>query len=210
MRLIRLEYDGGDWDLNFGIGGDLNMLIEYGILTQQKVAEKTESRADRPARQLSAGKSPPLVFMTGQGNLSLSNNDVKMLREYLLDKHGMLVRVNGGSQHFHNQFLAAMNRVLPDVRPVPVPLDDRFTACRSPCRSCPMSCRTAARTPSAGRWMAAGSSITIPATSATPGPTATRGVAPEIYNACYQLGTNVMFYGHAEYAKWLMAQAKKK
>ena len=28
VRLIRLEYDGGDWNLNFGIGGDANMLME--------------------------------------------------------------------------------------------------------------------------------------------------------------------------------------
>ncbi|MDX1944119.1 MAG: DUF4159 domain-containing protein, partial [Pirellulaceae bacterium] len=36
------------------------------------------------------------------------------------------------------------------------------------------------------------------------------GIAPDVYNGCYQLGANVLFYGHAEYSKWLAAQAKKK
>src|SRR5207248_3020231 len=44
VRFIRLEYAGGDWDQDFGIGADLNMLLEYGIRTKQRVAEKTESR----------------------------------------------------------------------------------------------------------------------------------------------------------------------
>ncbi|MDX1943829.1 MAG: DUF4159 domain-containing protein, partial [Pirellulaceae bacterium] len=125
VRLIRLEYDGGDWDLNFGIGGDMNMLLEYGILTRQKVAEQTESRRVAQLANFPPDKSPPVVFITGQGNFSLSNNDVKVLREYLIDKHGM-VFASSGSRHFHNQFLAAMNRVLPDVRPVPIPLDDQI------------------------------------------------------------------------------------
>ena len=38
------------------------------------------------------------------------------IREYLLDKHGMLFGDNGGSPHFHRQFLAMMNQVLPEVR----------------------------------------------------------------------------------------------
>jgi hypothetical protein len=45
VRLIRLEYDGGDWALNHGVGGDLNMLFEYGILTQQKWASRRSPAA---------------------------------------------------------------------------------------------------------------------------------------------------------------------
>ncbi len=33
-----LQYSGGDWDQDFGKGADLNMLLEYGIRTAQKVA----------------------------------------------------------------------------------------------------------------------------------------------------------------------------
>ena len=34
------------------------------------------------------------------------------------------------------------------------------------------------------------------------------GVSADVWEACYQLGVNVLFYAHAEHAKWL--EAKKK
>ncbi|GIT29678.1 MAG: hypothetical protein Ct9H300mP1_17240 [Planctomycetaceae bacterium] len=35
------------------------------------------------------------------------------------------------------------------------------------------------------------------------------GVKPEIYEYCYQLGTNVINYSHAGYSKWLEARKQK-
>jgi hypothetical protein len=32
------------------------------------------------------------------------------------------------------------------------------------------------------------------------------GVSPEIFEYCYQLGTNIINYSHAEYSKWLEAR----
>ncbi|MHC4400802.1 MAG: DUF4159 domain-containing protein, partial [Planctomycetota bacterium] len=95
-----------------GFGGD------------HRVADKTESRRIAQLKSFPPDKSPPLVFMTGQQSISLSNSELKILRDYLLRKHGMIFADNCGSRHFHNQFLSMMNRVLPDVRPVPIPLDD--------------------------------------------------------------------------------------
>jgi len=34
-------------------------------------------------------------------------------------------------------------------------------------------------------------------------------VKPEVWEASYQLGTNVIFYAHSEYSKWLAARSKK-
>ena len=124
VRFIRLEYSSGDWDQDFGVGADLNMLIEYGIRTQHKVADRTESLRIADLDLFPRFKAPPLVYMTGQESISLSSSEVKTMRSYLLDHHGMLFGDNGGSRHFHNQFLRMMNQVLPDVRPVPIPLDD--------------------------------------------------------------------------------------
>jgi hypothetical protein len=36
------------------------------------------------------------------------------------------------------------------------------------------------------------------------------GVSREIAEYCYQLGTNVIFYAHAEYHKWLDARQQQK
>ena len=124
VRFIRLEYLGGDWDQDFGIGADVNMLIEYGIRTQQKVEKRTESRTISQLKLFPIGKSPPYVYMTGQKNIQLSKSEIKVLREYILDKHGMLFGDNGGSRNWHSRFQAMMQQVLPNVRPTPIPLDD--------------------------------------------------------------------------------------
>ncbi|MEJ7595753.1 MAG: DUF4159 domain-containing protein, partial [Planctomycetaceae bacterium] len=110
VRFIRLEYAGGDWDQDYGIGSDVNMLIEYGIRTKQKVARLTESRTISELKNFPAEKSPPLVYLTGQKNISISDSEVKILRDYLLEKHGMIFGDNGGSGNFHNQFLGMMQR----------------------------------------------------------------------------------------------------
>ncbi len=152
------------------------------------------------------GKSPPVVYMTGQQNISLSNSEVKTLREYLIEKHGMLFGDNGGSRHFHNQFVAMMNRVLPDVRPVPIPLDDVIH--RIPYQIpflpyvAPHGGKEALGWYQDGRWVA----YYHPGDIGDAWADGHAGVKADIWEACYQLGTNVIFYGHSEYSKWLEAR----
>ncbi len=208
VRFIRLEYSGGDWDQDYGIGGDLNMLVRYYDLTSQNVAEKTESRRVAQLKNFPLRKSPPMVYMTGQKNISLSNNDVKILREYLTDKHGMLFIDNGGSRHFHNQAMAMMNRVLPGIRPVPVPLDDRIHRIPHAIPFLPYVAphggKEALGWYKDGRWVC----YYHPGDIGDAWSNGHAGVSPEIAEACYQLGANVIFYAHSEYAKWLEAQEK--
>lgn len=208
VRFIRLEYTGGDWDQDFGVGGDLNMLFEYGIRTTHKVGDKTESRRVAELKNFPIGQSPPMVYMTGQKNISLSTSEMKILREYLLDKHGMIFCDNGGSAHFHNQFLSLMSNLLPDVRPVPVPLDDQIH--RVPFAIpflpyvAPHGGKEALGWYKDGRWIC----YYHPGDIGDAWADGHAGVKPEITEACYQLGTNVIFYAHAEYNKWLEAQKK--
>lgn len=208
VRFIRLEYSGGDWDQDYGVGGDLNMLLEYGIRTEHKVAERTESRTIGQLKNFPLGKSPPLVYMTGQQNISLSNSEVKTLREYLTDKHGMLFGDNGGSRHFHNQFLSMMNRVLPNVKPVPIPLDDVIH--RIPYQIpflpyvAPHGGKEALGWYKDGRWLA----YYHPGDIGDAWSDGHAGVNADIWESCYRIGTNVTFYAHSEYSKWLDAQKK--
>jgi hypothetical protein len=209
IRLIRLEYEGGDWDLNFGIGGDNNMLLEYGLLTQQKVAEKTESLRVSQLASFPRDKSPPVVFLTGQKALSLSNAEVKILREYLVDKHGMLFASSGSAQ-FHNQFIALMNRVFPEIRSVPVPLDDQihrvpFSVPTLP-YVVPHGGREALGWSSDGRWLV----YYHPGDISDAWADGHAGVSAEVYNSCFQLGANVINYGHAEYSKWFQLKGPQK
>lgn len=209
VRFIRLEYSGGDWNHNFGVGADLNMLVEYGVRTGHKVADKTESRTVAQLAGFPAGKSPPMMYLTGQQSVSLSKHEIKILREYLLDKHGMLFGDNGGSRHFHNQFFAMMQQVLPNVEPVKIPLDDNihripFQIPFLPYVS-PHAGKEAYGWKVDGRWVC----YYHPGEISDAWTDDHAGVNPEIYEYCYQLGTNIIFYAHAEYNKWLDARQKK-
>lgn len=210
VRFIRLEYGGGDWDQDFGIGADVNMLIEYGIRTKQKVAKRTESRTISQLKAFPAEKSPPMVYLTGQRNISISDSEVKVLREYLTEKRGMIFGDNGGSGHFHNQFVGMMARVLPGVRPTKIPLDD--TIHRIPYQI-PFLPYVA---PHGGKdalgWRVDGRLVCYyhPGDIGDAWTDDHSGVAPEIYEACYQLGTNIIFYAHSEYSKWLSSRQQRK
>ncbi|MBI1374613.1 MAG: DUF4159 domain-containing protein [Phycisphaera sp.] len=208
VRFIRLEYDGGDWDQDMGVGADLNLLIEYGVRTGQKVAEQTESRKIVELRNFPKGKSPPMVYMTGQRSISLSKSEVEILREYLLDKHGMIFADNGGSSGWHSQFFNLMRKVLPQVEPVKVPLDD--VVHRVPYAIpflpyvAPHGGKDAWGWKVDGRWVV----YYHPGDIGDAWADGHAGVKHEVWEACYQLGVNVVFYAHAEYNKWLDARGK--
>lgn len=210
VRFVRLEYAGGDWNQDFGVGADQNMLIEYGIRTKQPVNGETESRTIAEIGAVPIGKGPSFVFMTGQRNISLAANEVKTLRTYLTEKHGFLFCDNGGSAHFHNQFFAMMNQVLPSVRPVQIPLDDVIH--KIPYQIpflpyvAPHGGRDAWGWKIDGRWVA----YYHPGDIGDAWSDGHSGVKPEVWEACFQLGVNVMQYANAEYSKWLFAQQEKK
>lgn len=210
VRFIRLEYAGGDWDQDFGVGADFNMLTEYGIRTKQKVNSETESRTISQLRNFPIGKSPPFVYITGQRSISISESERKILREYLLDKHGMIFCDNGGSRHFHNQFIELMNRVLEGkVEAVAVPLDDPIHSIPYKIPFLPYVAphggKEALGWKVDGRWVAYYS----PGDIADAWSDGHAGVKTEIWEYCFQLGTNVIFYAHVEYNKWLEARQKK-
>ena len=139
----------------------------------------------------------------------MSKNEIKTLREYVTEKHGMIFGDNGGSRHFHNQFLSTMRQVLPNVRPVPVPLDDVIH--RVPYQIpflpyvAPHGGKDALGWKVDGRWVC----YYHPGDIGDAWTDDHSGVKPEIYEFCYQLGVNVINYAHAEYSKWLQSRMKK-
>jgi hypothetical protein len=207
-----LEYQGGDWDQEFAAvaGPDQLMLMEYGLKTKQKVNEQAETRSIGQLKNFAAEKSPPFVYMTGQRNIQVSASEIKILREYLLDKHGMLFADNGGSGHWHSQFFAMMKQVLPNVQPTVVPLDDVIH--RTPFQI-PFLPYVA---PHGGKeaygWRVDGRLVCYyhPGDIGDAWSDDHSGVPKAVWEACYQLGANVIFYAHAEYAKWLEARTQQK
>jgi hypothetical protein len=210
VRFIRLEYPGGDWNQDFGVGADVNMLVEYHARTSHTVAEATESRTIVQLGRAAVDAAPPFVYMTGQKDISVSKQEIRILRDYLIDKHGMIFGDNGGSGHFHNQFFQLMRQVLPGVEPVRVALDDpiHMRPYRIPFLPyvAPHGGRDAWGWKVDGRWVC----YYHPGDIGDAWSDEHAGVKAEIAEYCYQLGTNVIFYAYAEYSKWKEARKQRK
>ncbi|MDC0276382.1 DUF4159 domain-containing protein, partial [Verrucomicrobiales bacterium] len=149
------------------------------------------------------GKSPPFLYMTGQRGLSISNSEVEVLREYITDKHGMLFADNGGSGGWHGQFFGLMQKVLPKVKPVKVPLDHPIHTTPYQIPFLPYVAPHGGK--DAWGWVVDGRLVAYyhPGDIGDAWADGHAGVKREIWEYCYQLGTNVIFYSHSEYNKWL-------
>ena len=127
VRFIRLEYDGGDWNQDMGIGSDYNMLLKFREKTGFDIATETESRPITQLKRFPKNRAPPFVYITGglAGNMNISQNEARILREYCLEMGGLLFADNGGGR-FDQQFRALMRRTFPDLRLVEISKDDIF------------------------------------------------------------------------------------
>jgi len=123
VRFIRLRYAGGDWDQQMGKGADYNFLLKFHELTGFNVAADTEAVRVSDLKRFPKHYAPPFVYLTGQGNISVSARDVKTLRWYLQEEGGMIFADNGGG-NFNSTFRALMRRVMPDNDWVDIANDD--------------------------------------------------------------------------------------
>ncbi len=203
VRFIRLKYDGGDWEQDMDRGSDLNLLTEYGVRLGHKVSDRPEPMEIRRLKAFPARKSPPMVYMTGQQGISVSDAEIKILREYLLEKHGMLFADNGGSSGWEGQFVGMMRNVLPKVEPISVYLDH-------PIHSIPYQLPKLPIVAPHGRsnalgWVVDGRLVVYyhPGDIGDAWADGHSGVPREIWESCYQLGVNIIYYAHAQYNQWL-------
>ncbi len=125
MRFIRLKYDGGDWDQDLDGRSDTNMLIEFARRTGMKTAERAEYVTPRELAKMPRNGSPPFLYITGERNIVLNEAEVKILREYLTDRGGMIFADNGGGS-FHGAFMNLARRLMPQNPIVEIPFDDEI------------------------------------------------------------------------------------
>ena len=113
VRFIRLEYNGAGWDggMDAISRADLNFLDAFKKLTGFKVARQSESHPVALLRKYPKGFAPPFMYMTGNGNITVSAGDVKILRDYLLD--GGLLFADCGSPQWDRSFRAFAQVLLP-------------------------------------------------------------------------------------------------
>jgi Domain of unknown function (DUF4159) len=208
VRFIRLIYDGGDWDQDMDRGSDLNLLTEYGVRLGQQVSDRPEPMAVARLRSFPPRKSPPMVYMTGQRNISVSDSEIRILRNYLLEHHGMLFGDNGGSSAWEGQFVGMMAKVLPRVEPISVYLDHPIHRVPYPLPRLPIVAPHG-RSNALG-WVVDGRLAVYyhPGDIGDAWADGHSGVPHEVWESCYQLGVNIIHYAHAEYNKWLDATNK--
>ncbi len=123
VRFIRLEYKGGDWDQDMGVGADYNLLLQFHRMTGFKIAENTEHIPILQLRRFPKRRGPPFVFITGRGAISVTKKEVDTLRWYCLEEGGLIFADNGGGS-FNHHFRALMRRCFPELDWVDIANDD--------------------------------------------------------------------------------------
>lgn len=113
VRFIRLRYRGSDWDdgMDARSRADMNFLDEFHKLTGFKIRNHSEAHRIHLLRKYRPGYAPPFVYMTGNGDIHVNDNEVKILRNYLMDG-GMLFADCGGPA-WHSSFERLADRLFP-------------------------------------------------------------------------------------------------
>lgn len=120
---VRLKHDG-QWDEGFDKNGDNQMLLEYRVRTGQPTGrDAVAMRA--PELLANVRKVPPIVYMRGSKDLTLSKQDGIALRKYLLESNGMLLG-DAINADWAASFTTLMQTVLPDLKPQEIPGDDEI------------------------------------------------------------------------------------
>jgi hypothetical protein len=113
VRFIRMEYEGRGWDdgMDAVSRADLNFLDAFHKLTEFKVSDHPESHRIRLLGSYPKGFAPPFIYMTGDGGISVSSSELKIMREYLLD--GGMLFADCGSPQWDRSFRAFAANLLP-------------------------------------------------------------------------------------------------
>jgi hypothetical protein len=201
---VRVRYEGGNWDFNLRNGADENMTKEFGKRAQMPVSKIPQDATLIELGRYVIGRAPPVVFMCGSQPFRFESREVKAVRAYLLDNHGMIFADNGGNQ-FHNSFLQLMRQALPEVSPVEVPDDDPIYGSPYSLAGCPPlwahSGTRALGWKKDGRWVAFYHQGSVSdAWKDTHG-----GTSAESAEQAYQLGVNILAQAMSEYSEWKLS-----
>lgn len=122
--IARVHYEGGgDWYAN--PSSLPNLLVEIGLRTSVRVSDRpTEVRLTDPDLA-----DYPYLYMTGHGNISLSDREIEALRDYLRGGGFLHADDNYG---LDASFRREVLRLYPDAELIDVPLDHPVYRIRYP------------------------------------------------------------------------------
>jgi len=199
IRFIRLKYRGGDWDQDMGKGADYNLLLKFHEQTGMKIASETEAKTADRLHMFPKKRAPPFIFITGMGGMSLSEKEVKQLREYCVKEHGMLFIDNGGGS-FGGTVRNVLRRIFPGKSLVEIPNDDTIyqQPYIFPEGAPPLWHHDGTRAlgiRDEGRWLV----FYHPGDINDAWKDGASGASPEVQDQAFKVGINVMFYAFSQY-----------
>lgn len=208
-ELIRLKHNDTAWNKNFGVGGDRNLLAELKAREPLVKISEEDKVIDFATLARAAAKKPwPIIYIGGAHTFApATETERKALRDYLIDKHGMVLGDNLGGHGFHHAFVNEMTRIT-GVQPVEIPRDDRINQRPYDLPLLPILVSHAPKPVALGwkidgRW----------AVYYHPGALSDlwrddhAGAKKPIWESGYQLGINILFYAYVEQDKWRQQQA---
>ena len=124
VRFIRMKYDGSGWDdgMDAVSRADMNFLDYFRKLTEFKTATQSEAHGIALLAKYPKGYAPPFVYMTGDGDIRVSDREVRIMREYLMG--GGMLFADCGSPRWHGSFRSFIGRVFPGENLTKISDDD--------------------------------------------------------------------------------------
>lgn len=208
IRFIRLRHSDKSWDKNFGIGGDRNLLAELIVRfpkMKDKVAEETESLDCATLGNYKPKAAPPLIYIGGAGTFAPSATDKRVLKQYLTERHGMILGDTLGGGAFHSNFIAVMNEIT-GTTAVVIPRDDSIHRRPYEIPQLPIVVAHGGTAPLGwkidGRWAV----YYHPGALSDAWRDDRAGIKKPIADQCYLLGINILSYAHREQNQWRLSQ----
>jgi len=200
VRFIRLEYRGQEWDDGMAANerADVNFLEAFRRRTGFSVTTRPESHGIYLLTKYPKGFAPPFVYMTGDSAISVSRRDMKILRDYLLD--GGMLFADAGSARWDTNFRTFMKAVFPDKPLLDIADDDplylfpyAFANGAPPLWH--HGGNRAMGVKHRGRWCV----FYHPGDVNDAWKTGHSGLDPELAEAAFDLGTNIIYYAFTHY-----------
>jgi len=204
VRFTRLQHNGADWNRNVDLGADRLMLQEFHVRSEGiPVARKTESVTISQLRHFPKKGAPPFIYVTGRRPFSVTAEEARYLREYLLEKGGLIIGDSPGDS-FTSCFRTAIARVLGGLaRWTEIPNDDEIfrRPCYLPNGAPPLwhhDGRRAKGIRVKGRWVV----FYHPGDLGDAWKVGNSGAEPDSVEAAYDTGTNVIYYALRHYIRF--------
>jgi len=200
VRLIRLQHNGKDWNLNYNVDGDWQMLLQFHKRTNIPIARKTESVTIEQLARFPKTFSPPLLYVTGKKPFSIDMAEARLLNDYLLKRGGFIVGDSPG-ENFSRSFRAMILRTLGrQYKWEEIPKDDGIYMCYYilPEGAPPLWHHDGVRPlgiKARGRWIV----FYHPGHMSDAWKKGHSGADKETVEKAYRLGTNLIYYAYTHY-----------